>query len=160
MSNKKKGKGKKGPPQRRAIAPVTSSEEVDIAEEMIDETEAEVETAIVEESNISEGVVLTKSEIRAQEKEAKKAAKVAAQAEREKQLKKQAKPKKERKSLVKRLKETGSEVKKVTWPKFSQVAKATGVVIAVVLFFTVILFGFDSLLGWLYNLFMGAIGQG
>ncbi|MDR0850105.1 MAG: preprotein translocase subunit SecE [Christensenellaceae bacterium] len=155
MSKKKKGKGKTRLPQGVAAAPEAEVEEIET-----EETEVEAETIEVEEevSNVNEGVVLTKSELRAQNKEAKLAAKAAAEAEREKQLKKQSKPKRERKSLVKRLKETGSEVRKVTWPKFSTVVKSTGVVIAVVLFFTVVLFGFDSLLGWLYNLFIGAIG--
>ncbi len=36
-----------------------------------------------------------------------------------------------------------SELKKVTWPKFSKVLKQTGVVIAVVLFFLVIVTAID-----------------
>lgn len=55
--------------------------------------------------------------------------------------------------IVRKVKETGSELKKVTWPSFSTVVKGTGVVLAVVVFFTVILFGFDSLFGWIYKLF-------
>ncbi len=66
--------------------------------------------------------------------------------------KKPKKDKKERKGLKRRTKETVSELKKVTWPKFPEVVKKTGVVIAVVLIFAVILFGLDSLFGFLFNL--------
>lgn len=55
--------------------------------------------------------------------------------------------------IGRKIKETGSELKKVTWPSFSTVVKGTGVVLAVVVFFTVVLFGFDSLFGWIYKLF-------
>ena len=69
--------------------------------------------------------------------------------------KKAKKAKKEKKpGLFKKLKEAWSELKKVTWPTFSNVVKKTGVVILVVLIFTVVLFGIDYLLGLLYNLFM------
>ncbi len=49
-------------------------------------------------------------------------------------------------------KATVSELKKVTWPSFGKVVKQTGIVLGVVLFFTVILFGIDRLLSWLFNL--------
>ena len=67
------------------------------------------------------------------------------------------KPKKERKPsrLVRKLKETGSELKKVTWPTFPKVVKQTGVVLAVVIFFGLVLFGFDYLLKFLFELFVG-----
>jgi len=69
--------------------------------------------------------------------------------------KKAKKVKKEKKpGLFKKLKEAWSELKKVTWPTFANVVKKTGVVILVVLMFTVVLFGIDYLLGLLYNLFM------
>jgi preprotein translocase subunit SecE len=54
--------------------------------------------------------------------------------------------------IGKKLKETGSELKKVTWPDFPKVVKKTGVVIAVVIIFTVILFGVDRLIGFLFSL--------
>lgn len=69
-----------------------------------------------------------------------------------KEDKKPKKDKKERKGLKRRTKETVSELKKVTWPKFPEVVKKTGVVIAVVLIFAVILFGLDTLFGFLFNL--------
>lgn len=49
-------------------------------------------------------------------------------------------------------KATVSELKKVTWPSFGKVVKQTGIVLGVVLFFAVILFGIDRLLSWLFNL--------
>ena len=51
--------------------------------------------------------------------------------------------------VVKALKETGGELKKVTWPKFKEVVKQTGIVLAVVVVFTLVLFGFDRLCSWL-----------
>ncbi len=54
--------------------------------------------------------------------------------------------------LARKTKETVSELKKVTWPSFGKVCKQTAIVLGVVLFFTVILFGIDRLLAWLYSL--------
>lgn len=53
-----------------------------------------------------------------------------------------------------RTKETMSELKKVTWPKFGTVVKNTGMVLAVVLIFGLVVFGIDSLLSWLISLIM------
>ncbi len=53
-----------------------------------------------------------------------------------------------------RTKETMSELKKVTWPKFGAVVKNTGMVLAVVLVFGLVVFGIDSLLSWLISLIM------
>ena len=48
-------------------------------------------------------------------------------------------------------KDVFSELKKVSWPSFATVVKQTGIVLAVVLVFMVVIFGFDlglsSLLG-------------
>ena len=46
-----------------------------------------------------------------------------------------------------RIKETFSELKKVTWPTFGKVVKQTGTVIVVTLFFMLILMLMDWLLG-------------
>lgn len=51
--------------------------------------------------------------------------------------------------LVQSLKNTGKELKKVTWPKFSEVVKQTGIVLVVVIVFAVVIFGFDRLCSWL-----------
>ena len=65
---------------------------------------------------------------------------------------KSKKNKAEAKSVAKRIKETASELKKVSWPSFGKVAKSTLVVIVVVLFFTIALFGIDYVLNLLFNL--------
>ena len=69
-----------------------------------------------------------------------------------------AKPKKEKKRG--RIKETFSELKKVTWPSFATVIKQTGIVLGVVLVFLVIMIGFDQLLGLLYNVLVDGIQDG
>lgn len=69
--------------------------------------------------------------------------------------KKKIKKEKKENKLVRRLKETGSELKKVTWPKFPKVVKQTGVVLAVVVFFGLVLFGIDYLLKFLFQLLIG-----
>ncbi len=69
--------------------------------------------------------------------------------------KKPKKEKKEKKGLKRRSKETVSELKKVTWPKFPEVVKKTGVVIAVVLIFAVVLLCLDLLFGFLSSALMG-----
>ena len=53
------------------------------------------------------------------------------------------------------LRETKSEVKKVTWPTFAKVVAQTGVVLAVVVIFMVVLFGIDLGLGELLKLVTG-----
>ena len=60
-------------------------------------------------------------------------------------VKKAKKEKKERK-VKKRIKETVSELKKVSWPTFKETVKKTGVVLGVVIFFGAILFAFDYIL--------------
>ena len=42
-----------------------------------------------------------------------------------------------------------SELKKVTWPKFKEVVKQTGIVLVVVIVFALVLFGLDRLCSWL-----------
>ena len=69
--------------------------------------------------------------------------------------KKKKQPKEKKGGLVKKVKETSSELKKVTWPTFGEVVKKTGVVIAFVVIFAVFLFGVNTLLGGLVNLLMG-----
>lgn len=62
---------------------------------------------------------------------------------------------KEKGKLARKARETTSELKKVTWPTFKDVVKRTGVVLAVVIIFAVILFGIDSLFGFLFGLLTG-----
>lgn len=51
-----------------------------------------------------------------------------------------------------KFKETFSELKRVTWPKFTTVLKTTGVVLVVVVAFLIVVTGVDALLGWLLEL--------
>ena len=58
--------------------------------------------------------------------------------------------------MGRKIKEVFSELKKVTWPSFGKVVKATGVVIAVVvaclMVFTAINYGLNTLLGLLTDI--------
>jgi len=54
--------------------------------------------------------------------------------------------------LAKSLKDTGNELKKISWPSFKEVVKQTGVVLVVVVVFALVLFGFDRLCSWLTGL--------
>lgn len=63
------------------------------------------------------------------------------------------KPKEKKKSRIAAwFREIRSELKKISWPTFRKVLKQTGVVLAVVVFFLVVIFGFDLLLSWLLKL--------
>ena len=65
---------------------------------------------------------------------------------------KSKKSKADKRGLGKRIKETTSELKKVSWPTFGKVVKSTLVVLVVVLFFTVVLFGIDYLIKFPFDL--------
>lgn len=113
------------------------------------ELETEIqENADQKQDEISEGVVAK------EEKKTDKKAKE--QKDNKKDGKKNSKKKKEKKGgLVKKTKETASELKKVTWPSFGDVVKKTGVVVAFVLLFGIFIFGVNTLLGWLVGLLAG-----
>lgn len=68
--------------------------------------------------------------------------------------KEKSKKQKEKKpsKVAKALKDTGNELKKVSWPKFKEVAKQTGIVLVFVLVCALVLFGFDRLCAWLTGL--------
>lgn len=74
-----------------------------------------------------------------------------------KKEKKQKKQKKESK-VAKKTKETFNELKRVSWPSFGEVVKKTGVVLAVVAIFLVVVFGFDYVLNLLFKLLTGGNG--
>lgn len=59
---------------------------------------------------------------------------------------------KEPKQKTSKVKETFSELKKVSWPSFGKTMKQTGMVLVVVLFFMLIVLGIDSLVSFLINL--------
>ena len=56
--------------------------------------------------------------------------------------------------IAKALKDTGNELKKVSWPGFKQVVKQTGIVLAFVVVFAVVIFGFERLCSWLAGLLL------
>ena len=53
------------------------------------------------------------------------------------------------KRLGRFLKQSWSELKKVSWPNFQTVVKNTGIVLAVVLFFLLVILGVDALFSFL-----------
>ncbi len=67
----------------------------------------------------------------------------------DKKKKKEKKPNK----VAKALKDTGNELKKVTWPTFKQVVKQTAIVLAFVAIAAVVIFGFE----WLCSLLAGLL---
>lgn len=97
-----------------------------------------------EQNNNVEQVVEEKQEVsvKGQKEEPKK------ESNKKKKSKKDKKPSK----FVRMFKETGSELKKVTWPTFKETVKRTGVVLGVVIFFGLILFAFDYILTVLSSL--------
>ena len=63
------------------------------------------------------------------------------------------------KSIGIKFREIFMELKKVTWPTFGKVVKETGVVLAVCLFFLVVITAIDLGLGELVNLITGIGGN-
>ena len=59
---------------------------------------------------------------------------------------------KEKKVRRSRAKETFSELKKVNWPTFGKTMKQTGMVLAIVVGFTALVLGIDTLVGYLIGL--------
>jgi len=71
---------------------------------------------------------------------------------REKAKKERVDKKKNKRTIWHRLRDTFLELKKVRWPGFRTAMKKTGVVLAVVLVFGIVVFGMDMLFGELYKL--------
>ena len=76
----------------------------------------------------------------------------AIKSEKVKAQKQQKKSKPQEKVKRSRIKETVSELKKVSWPSFSKAMKQTGMVISVVVIFMALVIGMDQLLIWLLSL--------
>jgi len=108
----------------------------------VEETVLEENVEVIEPDTVEEKVEEKNSKA---EKEAQKA-----------KNDKNSKPKKEKKSLGTKMKEVHSELKKVSWPKFSKVVKTTGVVIFVVLVCMLLLFGID--MAFKYGIYDQIIG--
>jgi len=79
-------------------------------------------------------------------------AKLDKQKRKEKAKKDKQERKKNKKGLKRTLGETMSELKKVRWPTIPHAVKQTGVVLGVVVIFSIVLFGIDQGLGALYRL--------
>ncbi|HAJ77481.1 MAG TPA: preprotein translocase subunit SecE [Clostridiales bacterium] len=128
----KKNKGQKAKnfnnSQKTVVAP-------DVKDDMV--AEETVETAKVEET----------AEVKAEPVKEQKA---------DKKSKKDGKSKKQNKKEPKvksnKVKESVAELKKVTWPTFPKVVKNTILVLGIVLLFTIVLFGIDYGLSWIYKL--------
>ena len=101
------------------------------------------ENAEIEKSN----EVLT--EVSKKDLKAKAKTEKAAKTSKQTKTQKKAKPEKQKRS---RVKETVSELKKVSWPSFGKACKQTGTVLAVVAVFLLVVLGIDSLLTWIINL--------
>lgn len=65
---------------------------------------------------------------------------------------KETKKAKEKKPKTSKVKETFSELKKVSWPSFGKTMKQTGSVLVVVFVFMLLILGIDSLVSFLVNL--------
>ena len=122
------------------------------------QTEQEVEEVVVEETaqvEPTEEVVVETEEASKPEKQSKPGTPAQKDKKQKQQDNKKAKKDKKPSKVGKKVKETVSELKKVNWPTFGQVCKKTGVVLAVVVIFAVVLFGIDRLLSWLFGLLTG-----
>jgi len=178
MSNSKSKKKKSNPTERRGsnktfkpsknFTQTTNTK----AEEVVAEADAvnvEVTPSEVEENTqqnvevttnevVATEATLTKTQIKAQKQALKDAETKAKLDEKAKaKTKDTKKPVREKKPFGHTFKETASELKKVSWPTIGETLKKTGVVIAVVLFFSIVLFGVDRLFAWLYSLFTAGI---
>lgn len=114
-------------------------------------TPVEEEKANVVETQEEQKKELSPKELKKLEKEKLKKDKQIAKEKADKK-KKEERERKGKISLKQRFKETGSELKKVSWPSFGETMKKTGVVIGIVVFFAVVLVAFDFLLSFLYKL--------
>lgn len=103
----------------------------------VEKTENVVETKLGNNA-VKDNANAKKSKIESKDKDKKKSTK--------------SKEPKEKGKLKRKAKETISEIKKVTWPTFGEVVRKTGVVLAVVIIFAVVIFGIDTLLGYLTGL--------
>ena len=149
MSKKHKNAKKE---QRQSLYTPTEAENVELEEK------AEVITEALEEEKSEEtqnDVAETENAVVTEDKEPKKDEK-SKKEEKSKDSKKEKDKKKGKKEnkrgLIKKTKETASELKKVTWPSFADVVKKTGIVIAFVIIFGLLIFGVDMLLSWLVGL--------
>lgn len=109
-------------------------------EEISQDVKVEETRPVSAENETAEANIQNKQEVKAREEKIN--------ADKSKDKKKKLKDKKPNK-VAKSLKETSSELKKVTWPTFGNVVKKTGVVLLVAALFLLVVFGLDRLCSWL-----------
>ena len=116
------------------------------------ETTAEenTEEVVIEEADKAEVETVEEKKDAKSDKTAEKSK--VEEKKKQKDKNKKGKKKENKKGLVKKTKETASELKKVTWPTFGDVVKKTGIVIAFVVIFGLLIFGVDTLLAFLSGL--------
>ena len=145
---RRKGKSK----QKNKKPAVVVEAEAKKVEEVNQNVEEEKQNVQAKETKTEKPAAeLSAKEQKKLEKEQAKKDKLIAKQKADKK-KKEADEKAGKIGLKQRFKETGSELKKISWPTFKETMKKTGVVIAVVLFFAVILIAFDFGLGELFKL--------
>ena len=77
----------------------------------------------------------------------------------EKAKKEKKEKNKNKRTIITKIKDTGAELKKVRWPTFRKAMKQTGVVLIVVMIFSVVIFAIEfGILQWLYNLLTEPLG--
>jgi len=104
---------------------------------------------------LGEGIA-TKADVKEAKKRAAETHKAEVAKVKEKQKEKRAE-KKKKGGIIKGIKDMGSELKKVRWPELGRVVKQTGVVLSVVVIFSLVVFGIDFGLGRLYDLLMSSV---
>lgn len=121
-----------------------------VVEPIVDEsTNQVVDVAVADKSVNEEQVVPVEDTPKSKNEKGKnKVTEVKTKDINKKDKKKEKKPNK----MVKSLKDTGSELKKVTWPKFKDVVKQTGIVLAFTIVLAIVLFGIDQLCSLLTGL--------
>lgn len=121
-----------------------------VVEPVVDEsTNQVVDVAVADKSVNEEQVVPVEDTPKSKNEKGKnKVTEVKTKDINKKDKKKEKKPNK----MVKSLKDTGSELKKVTWPKFKDVVKQTGIVLAFTIVLAIVLFGIDQLCSLLTGL--------
>lgn len=119
-----------------------------VVEPIVDENTNEVIDMAVADKSVIEEQVVPAANAPKTEKSKNKVVEVKTKDINKKDKKKEKKPNK----MVKSLKDTGSELKKVTWPKFKDVVKQTGIVLAFTIVLAIVLFGIDQLCSLLTGL--------
>ena len=136
--NKKNNTKAKNNKNNKLVTPVVNNSSKEVAD-----------VVVSDKANVEEQVVPTIKDASVVDgKKKNKVVEVKAKDVGKKNNKNDKKPNK----IVKSLKDTGNELKKVTWPKFKDVVKQTGIVLVVVIVFAIVLFGIDQLCALLTGL--------